>query len=187
MPHIGLDYVFEAPNGQKFQLPYGQYFMFSSSLLASFHLFRSTRFDSFLNMFSNKTLLAGMALIMLGIGLASISIWGWRLLAIVGMLSVFGIIAANFVINADARTQTLALLLLVLPFSIPVFGSVLMELLGPVDIGVLVSNIKHMEFSPPRWRSMNMSANGFGFDAALVSVFFTLGIFYKKTRFGNSF
>ena len=180
MPHLGLDYVFEVPNGQKFQLPYGQYFMFSSSLLASFYLFRSTRFDSFLNLFSNKTLLAGMALIMLGIGLASTSIWGWRLLAIVGMLAVFVIIAANFVINADARTQTFALLLLVVPFSVPVFGSVLLELLGPQDIGVLISNIKHMEYSPPRWHFMNMSANGFGFDAALVSVFFTLSIFHTK-------
>ena len=180
MPHLGLDYVFEASNGQKFQLPYGQYFMFSSSLLASFYLFRSTRFDSFLNLFSNKTLLAGMALIMLGIGLASTSIWGWRLLAILGMLAVFVIIAANFVINAGARTQTLALLLLVAPFSVPVFGSVLLELLGPQDIGVLISNIKHMEYSPPRWHFMNMSANGFGFDAALVSVFFTLSIFHTK-------
>jgi hypothetical protein len=181
MPHIGLDYVFEASNGQKFQLPYGQYFMFSSSLLASFYLFRSTRFDSFLNLFSNKTLLAGMALIMLGIGLASTSIWGWRLLAIVGMLAVFVIIAANFVINADARTQTIALLLLVVPFSVPVFGSVLLELLVLQDIDVLISNMKHMEYSPPRWRFMNMSANGFGFDAALVSLFFTLSIFYSKT------
>jgi len=180
MPHIGLDYVFEVPNGQKFQLPYGQYFMFSSSLLASFYLFRSTRLDSFLNLFSNKTLLAGMALIMLGIGLASTSVWGWRLLAIVGMLAVFVIIAANFVINADARTQTLALLLLVLPFSVPVFGSVLLEFLGPVDIGVLISNIKHMSYSPPRWHLMNMSANGFGFDAALVSLFFSLSIFHTK-------
>jgi hypothetical protein len=122
-----------------------------------------------------------MALIMLGIGLASTSMWGWRLLAIVGMLAVFVIIAANFVINAGARTQTLALLLLVLPFSVPVFGSVLLELLGPQDIGVLISNIKHMNHSPPRWRFMNMSANGFGFDAALVSLFFTLSIFYSKT------
>ena len=187
MPHIGLDYVFEASNGQKFQLPYGQYFMFSSSLLASFHLFRSTRLDSFLNLFSNKTLLAGMALIMLGIGLASTSIWGWRLLAIVGMLAVFVIIAANFVINAGARTQTLALLLLVAPFSVPVFGSVLLELLGPQDIGVLISNIKHMNYSPPRWHFMNMSANGFGFDAALVSVFLPSVFFIQKTRFGNSF
>jgi hypothetical protein len=181
MPHLGLDYVFEASNGQKFQLPYGQYFMFSSSLLAGFYLFRLTRFDSFLNLLSNKTLLAGMALIMLGIGLASTSIWGWRLLAIVGMLAVFVIIAANFVINAGARTQTLALLLLVAPFSVPVFGSVLLELLGPQDIGVLISNVKHMEYSPPRWRFMNMSANGFGFDAALVSLFFALSIFYSKT------
>jgi hypothetical protein len=180
MPHIGLDYVFEVPNGQKFQLPYGQYFMFSSSLLASFYLFRSTRFDSVLNLFSNKTLLAGMALIMLGIGLASTSVWGWRLLAIVGMLAVFVIIAANFVMNADARTQTLALLLLVLPFSVPVFGSVLLEFLGPVDIGVLISNIKHMSYSPQRWHFMNMSANGFGFDAALVSLFFSLSIFHTK-------
>ena len=180
MPHIGLDYVFEASNGQKFQLPYGQYFMFSSSLLASFYLFRSTRFDSFLNLLSNKTLLAGMALIMLGIGLASTSIWGWRLLAIVGMLAVFVIIAANYVINAGARTQTLALLLLVVPFSVPVFGSVLLELLGPQDIGVLISNIKHMNYSPPRWHFMNMSANGFGFDAALVSVFYPQYFSYKK-------
>lgn len=180
MPHIGLDYVFEVPNGQKFQLPYGQYFMFSSSLLASFYLFRSTRFDSVLNLFSNKTLLAGMALIMLGIGLASTSVWGWRLLAIVGMLAVFVIIAANFVINADARTQTLALLLLVAPFSVPVFGSVLLEFLGPQDIGVLISNTKNMGYSPPRWRFMNMSANGFGFDAALVSLFFSLSIFHTK-------
>jgi hypothetical protein len=154
--------------------------MFSSSLLASFCLFRSTRFDSFLNLFSNKTLLAGMALVMLGIGLASTSIWGWRLLVIVGMLAVFVIIGANFVINADARTQNLALLLLVLPFSVPVFGSVFLELLGPLNIGVLISNIKHMDYLPPRWRFMNMSANGFGFDAALVSVFFTLNIFHTK-------
>ena len=97
---------------------------------------------------------------------------GWRLLAIVGTLAVYVIIAANFVINTGARAQTLALLLLVLPFSVPVFGSVLLEFLGPVDIGVLVSNTKHMNYSPPRWRFMNASANGFGSDAALVSVFF---------------
>jgi hypothetical protein len=70
--------------------------------------------------------------------------------------------------------------LLAVPFSVPVFGSVLLELLGPQEIGVLVSNIKHMNYSPPRWHFMNMSANGFGFDAALVSVFFTLGIFHTK-------
>ena len=103
------------------------------------------------------------------------------------MLAVFVILAANFVINADARTQSLALLLLMVPFFVPVFGSVLLDFLGPVDIGVLISNIRHMSYSPPRWYFMNMSANGFGFDAALVSVFFILSNFHTKKRFGNSF
>lgn len=179
-PHIGLDYVLEAVDGQRYRFPHGQHFLFFSSLLASVYLFRLVRFDSFSVIFHSKALLAGMTLLLLGVALSTNGLWNWRLLAIVGSLCIFSTLAGNFAINSSARTKNLALLFVVLPFCIPVFGSILLELFGAINIGVTLSNAKHMQFSPPRWRFMNMSANGFGFDAALASIFFTLGIFYAR-------
>ena len=115
-----------------------------------------------------------------GIVLSSTSAWGWRLFAIIGTISLLSVVAADFVHHYHPKTQLLALLFLVIPFSVPVFGSVLIKFFGPIDIGCLLANAKHMECVPPRWRFLNMSANGFGFDAALVSIFLTIGICYAK-------
>lgn len=179
-PHIGLDYVFEVENGRKIQLPYGQYFFFFSSFLAGLYLIYSMRVHNLLAIFSRKTLWIGAAFFLLGIVLSSPSAWGWRLFAIIGTISLLSVVGANFVLHSRAKTQFFALMFLVMPFSVPVFGSILLEFFGPMDIGFLLANTKHVEYSPFRWRFMNMSANGFGFDAALVSIFLTIGICYAK-------
>lgn len=177
VPHIGLDYVFDAESGRKLQLPNGQYVFFFSSLLASVYLLRSTRFDDLRVIFSYKTLWAGMALLLLGVTLSSTGVWGWRLAAIVGLCSVMSIIAANFVMSSSTKTQALAAFLVMVPFFIPVLGSVFLEFFGPIDVGVELVNLTH---AGSRWRFLNMSANGFGFDAAFVSLFLAIGVSFAK-------
>ena len=179
-PHIGLDYVYEFKHGRQIQLPHGQYFFFFLIVLAGIYFICSQRTYNLLTIFNSRTLCAGSALLLLGVSLSTFNIWGWRLLAIIGTISVLSVMASNFVLQSRPITQTLALLLLIVPFSVPVFGSVFLEFFGPIDVGFLLANTKHMHYSPPRWHFLNTSANGFGFDAALVSVFLTIGIFYAK-------
>ena len=69
------------------------------------------------------------------------------------------------------------IIFLLAPFAIPVYLSFFLEFFGPFEFGFLVQNIKHMEYSPPRWHFLYSSANGFGFSAAFVSVAIYLAFF----------
>ena len=67
--------------------------------------------------------------------------------------SVVSHVAANFRAFLPCKSSgTLALLLLmVIPFSAPVFGSVLLEGFGPIDAGCLAGQTpKHTDYAPPR-------------------------------------
>ena len=108
---------------------------------------------------------------LLGVSLSTTGIWGWRLLAIIGTISVLSVIASNFVLQSRPKTQTLALLLLIVPFSVPVFGSIFLEVFGPIDVGVILANKKNMNYEPPRWLFLTRR-KWFRVRCSFVSVFY---------------
>lgn len=180
-PHIGLDYIFDSEGGEKLQLPNGQYVFFFSSLLACIGLLRIAKFGDLRLVLACKTIWVGVVLLLLGIFLSSTGVWGWRLTAIVALCSMMSLIAANSVVQSGIKIQLLASILLMIPFAVPVFGAVFLEIFGPLDVGFELANVTHIPGS--RWRFLNMSANGFGFDAAFVCSFLVISTFFTKNIF----
>ena len=181
-PHIGLDYVYTEPNGESHSLINGQYYFFIATVLAGVILFLKGDRLRLISLIRNKVFAISLALIFLGSVLSNTTLWNWRLLIIVLMISSCVIFAANIIYDFNNKRQKLAVIIFTIPFAFPVLASLILHFFGPVNIGIVIENSLHVSYTPPRWFFLNSSANGFGLDAALASITAFCFIFWSKSN-----
>jgi len=178
LPAICLDYIWAT--GQ-ITVPYGQYIFFGTTLLSACILFFKSAHFGLRRIFLDKKLWFFLALFLAGVAISSPSFWGVRLLSIIALASLSIVIVGCFVHEDGEKWTPFVIVFLLAPFAIPVYSSFLLEFFGPFEFGVLIQNIKHMEYSPPRWHFLYSSANGFGFSAAFVTVSLYVA-FFKSSK-----
>ena len=88
--------------------------------------------------------------------------------------------AAKICLDMSVKNKKILILCITIPYGIPVLGAIILNIFGPIDVGIILENNAHLSYQPPRWHFMNMSANGFGFDAAITSC--SLFIFFRQTK-----
>jgi hypothetical protein len=181
-PHIGLDYVYTEPTGETYSLNNGQYYFFIATILAGVILFLKGDRLRLILLFRNKVLAISLALFFLGSVLSNTTLWNWRLLIIVLVISSCAIFTANIIYDFNNKSQKLAVILFSIPFAFPVLASLLLHFFGPQDWGIIFENSLHKNYSPERWYFLNSSANGFGLDAALTSITAFCFIFWSKSN-----
>lgn len=174
-PHVGLDYVYRDNLGNDYMVAYGQYFAFfftvsSTAFLIKFNpdilesVLRHRKFFLFLFL--------SLFLIIVGLLLSNTSAWGWRVLFIIMVFSVCSMVGALYVNNLSINRQKAALLLLALPFFLPIIFACFLELSGPIEFFLEWHNTKHGEYHDFRWHFLNSSANSFGLDAVVSFIIF---------------
>ena len=169
-PHIGLDYVYTESNGASHSLMGGQFYFFIATILAGMILFLKGDRLRLILLLRDKVLTISLALIFLGSMLSNATLWNWRLLIILLVISSCCVFVANIIYDFDNKSQKLAIILFTTPFAFPVLASLILHFFGPLDLGVIFENSTHKNYSPERWHFLNSSANGFGLDAAITCV-----------------
>jgi hypothetical protein len=169
--------MFYLPNGQRINVPYGQYVFFAVGLITSViliicykrQIFRNTSKFFLLLLF----LLFGICFISGILGLAPF--YSIRLLVIVFITSLpfmlIGILSANFL-----RSKVVYPILFFGFLS--AFGAIFLEYYGSVHVFGLMINNFHWE--PTRWSFVFCQANGLGDEIALTIAAFLYGILVIK-------
>jgi uncharacterized membrane protein len=170
LPVICLDYIFAAASFEKITVPNGQYIFFFTTILSAIYI-RMTFGDSEARpVFFDKRIAVFLSFLVLGVFLSFSSIWNIRLFVIVGLTSLSAVLFSSCVNRLKPKFYFILIICLLFPFAFPVVIATALELTGPIDLGLVFENIKHNEYSPPRWHFLYSSSNGFGFNAALVLV-----------------
>ena len=181
-PSFGLSYILSVPNVGKLTLPFGQYIFFFFTLTCGANFFIKIDRIQLCRALLQPPLLIFFGLFLIGVFVSSKGLWGFRLLAIITIISFVSVVLATFLYRLDEQKQKLAMLLASVAFVLPVFGAFILETIGPINVGITLYNIKQSQFNPARWHFLYSSANGFGFSAALVfSAFYVAGFMFKNT------
>ena len=168
LPSIALSYVLWVPGLGEFTLPYGQYIFFCVTIIGAIYFALKTGVKTARTAFQNKIIYFFILLFMAGFALSMDSLWNLRLLLIVTSISFSAIVMAIFVHQSQQINHKWVVGILLLPFAVPVFLAFFLEYFGPINLGFELTNIKHRTYSPMRWHFLSQSANGFGFNAALI-------------------
>ena len=171
-PSLCLSYILTSNNGHTYQIPFGQYIFFFGSTVSTLIILLSKQRSYLCNIFRDKYILLSIFLVVTGLMFSEMSFWNWRLTLLVFSISSFAVVGAFCVMEMQHHKQNLALFFLVLPFAFPTLFSVFLEFFGPLDIGAVITNTKHLNFSHQRWMFLSSSANGFGFNASVSLVVF---------------
>ena len=168
LPSIALSYVLWVPGLSKITLPYGQYIFFCVTIICTIYFALKIGIERARAAFQNNALYFFILLFIAGFALSMVSLWNLRLLLIVTSISCAAIIMAIFVHQSQQISHKWVVGILLLPFAFPVFTAFFLEFFGPINLGFELTNIKHQQYNPQRWHFLSQSANGFGFNAALV-------------------
>lgn len=167
-PHLGLDYVILDADQKFHKIPGGQYIFFVVTVFAGAYLLWRGDIYQYFKPLKYKTVVVSLILFLIGMLISRNGLSEWRLLLIILIISGMSCAAANICTNMSATSQKWLIGCITLPYAVPVIGAIFLNFYGPIDVGIMLENTKH-DTNPPRWHFMNMSANGFGFDAAIAS------------------
>ena len=179
LPSICLDYTHSAGDKVYQSVPFGPYIFFFITIISAV-FFLSLSPPNLYLFLKDKILWFFSTLFVLGVLISSPSIWGIRLFSIVFIISACMAILSCHVQTKDSKGQLIVFLIVLFPFAVPMAGSLLLEILGPIKLGLTFENLKHKNYSPPRWYFLYTSANGFGLSCAIVSIGSYISCFISK-------
>lgn len=167
VPHAFLDYQFHV-HYAVWQIPGSKYFFFFLTLAAGLTFAASLSIRDFASLFSDRIVWLAGAFFLAGVLLSTNELAGLKSFGIWVLISSAILAAAIRVYQQDKPTQTLVLMVLVVPYLIPQLWACYLEAFGSLHSALFLDNTWHHE-GTNRWRTLHSSANGFGFDAAIVT------------------
>jgi hypothetical protein len=180
LPHFGLDYQYQTLSGLNYRLPNGQYYFFWGTLAFALALVVQKRDDIASGFRCENQILVSIGLIFIGFVLSNTGFGGWRLLAIITLLSLSAILGGFYLQRSEREYQRLFLIALYVPFALVLFGSMLIALSHNLGVGLLLNLMIQQTEMLPRWYFLNASPNGYGFDVAVCGA-----ISYATARDGS--
>ena len=167
-PHVFLDYQYHVKY-EIWQLPGSKYFFFFLTLMSGLKFAASLQIRDFAAVFSDRIAQMAGAVFLAGVLLSTSDLSGLKSFVIWLVISIAMVSAAIRVFQQDRPTQTLVLMVLLVPYLVPHLYAFYLEAFGSFHSTLLLENTWHHE-GASRWRTLHSSANGFGFDAAVVTV-----------------
>ena len=164
-PHFLLDYVYRI--GLNNVTAYGaQYLFFFLNLVGTLFLINLIDTRRFKVFFDDKWLRISLLLFIVGVVVSTQSMWNTRLFLIWVTITVGPVVAAIYVFSQPASKQLQSILILVAPILFPILFGLAIEIVGLANQGFAWLD----RDGNGRWQYLHSSANGYGFDAAIVGL-----------------
>ena len=184
-PHIFLDYVYNIEYVHLYtssiEIPFANY--------AFFFLMVSIGVICLVCLLKRKLSVVGFprsiqyaaGFFMVGLVISNLTWESLRLFLIIMTVSLSAWACGLLVFLERRISRPMVLVFLIGPCLFPILLSFFAEICASVGLEISFKNPKHLHYEFPRWRMLHKSANGFGFDAAIVALFgFCLVSFHQS-------